>query len=71
MPFVVEKEGVTASASEKRDVAGPCDVGRGSKRHVDAGEDLFPDGLGRSRASSPVAMKTSTVCLPSCGVENT
>ena len=36
-----------------------------------ASEKIFSPTASGERASSPVAMKTSTVCLPSCGLENT
>ena len=34
-------------------------------------EKIFSPTASASRASSPVAMNTSTVCLPSCGSEKT
>ena len=66
----VEEERVTAGTGEERDVSGPGDVGL-RPDETSTPEKIFFPTASTSRASSPVAMNTSTVWLPSFGSENT
>ena len=44
----VEEEGIAASAGGERDVAGGDDARLRSERHLDIGEDLLANRLGRT-----------------------